>query len=108
MNRDVLRALNLRRYGAAGRRPGGKRIAAICLVALFATGIWWIILHFGGRAVGYPIGSAWLLPVLAGIFLLLVLGLGMAAMATSGTPDTPRKTQQDSVAELPQRRRKAG
>ena len=74
MNRDVLRALRPGRCETASGRPGGKRIATICLVALFATGIWWVILHFGSRAVGYPIGSAWLLPVLTGIFLLLVLG----------------------------------
>lgn len=108
MNRDVLRALKLSRYGTAGGRPGGKRIATICLVALFATGIWWVILHFGSRAMGYPIGGAWLLPVLTGIFLLLVLGLGMAAMATSGTPNAPIKARQDGVAEKPHSRRKVG
>lgn len=108
MNRDVPRVLKLRRQGAAVGRPSGRRIATICLVALFATGIWWVILHFGGRAVGYPIDAAALLPVLAGIFLLLVLGLSMAAMATSGAPNAPHDARQDGVAGQPHARRKVG
>jgi hypothetical protein len=107
MDRDILRVLKLRRQGAIGR-PSGRRIAMICLVALLATGVWWVILHFGGRAVGYPIGDTLLFTVLAGIFLLLVLGLSMAAMATSGTPKAHRGVRQDGVAEPPPPRRKVG
>ena len=108
MDREFLRVLKFRRQGAVGGRRGGRHIATTCLVALFATGIWWVILHFGSRAVGYPIHASLLLPVLAGIFLLLVLGLSMAAVATSGTPNAPPGERQDDVAESPHSRRKAG
>jgi fatty acid desaturase len=108
MNRDVLRALKLRRQGAAVGRLSGRRIATTCLIALFTTGVWWIILYFGGWAVGYPISEAWLFSVLAGIFLLLVLGLSMAAMATNTAPDAPRGAKQDTVAEPPHHRRNVG
>ncbi len=43
----------------------GRRVVTIALVALFATGIWWVILHFGARALGTPIGAAWMLLCLA-------------------------------------------
>jgi fatty acid desaturase len=108
MDRDVLRVFKIYQLGAGFARRSGRRAAIICLVALFATGIWAIILYFGGWALGYSMDAAWPLPVLGGIFLLLVLGLSMAAMATSGTPDVPRDAQRDSVTELPQRRRRFG
>ena len=107
MNRDILRMWKLRRQGAAAG-PSGRRIAMTCLVALFATGVWWVILYVGGWIVGYPIDIAVMLPVLAGIFLVLVLGLSMAAMATSGTPDAPGRERKDTVADAPHSRRKAG
>jgi hypothetical protein len=108
MNRDVLRVLKFRLQEAAVSRRSSRRIATTCLIALFATGIWWPILHFGGRSVGYPIPEAILFPVLGGIFLLLVLGLSVAAMATSGSPNAPRGTRQEGVAESPHPRRKVG
>lgn len=107
MNRDILRMWKLRREGAVAG-PSGTRIAMICLVALFATGVWWVILYVGGWIVGYPIDTAVMLLVLAGIFLILVLGLSMAAMATSGTPDAPKRERKDPVANAPHPRRKAG
>jgi len=58
----------------------------ICLIALFTTAVWGAILHFGTRAVGYPIGTAWLATALVVIFILVLLMLGMAAMASDG-PD---------------------
>ena len=108
MNRDVLRVLKFWLQEAAVSRRSSRRIATTCLIALFATGIWWPLLHFGGRAVGYPIPEAVLLPMLGGIFFLLVLGLSMAAMATSGSPNAPRGTRQEGVAESPHPRRKVG
>lgn len=107
MNRDALRARNFKPRAAITGRLGLKRIAAICLVALFTTGFWWLILYFGGHAFGYPLGYSLLLPVLAGIFLLLVLGLSMSAVATSRAPDAPRGVH-TATAEPPQRRREAG
>lgn len=106
MARDI--PPKFRRQGTAVGRANRRHIATTCLIALFATGIWWVILDFGGRAVGYPMGANLLWPVLAGIFLLLVLGLSMAAMATSGNPNGPERTKQDGVAEAPDPRRKVG
>ena len=62
MNRDVLRVLKFGLQEAAVSRR--RRMATTCLIALFAAGIWWPLLHFGGRAAGYPIPQAVLLPVL--------------------------------------------
>ena len=58
------------------------RAILICLIALFTTAVWGAILHFGTRAAGYPIGTAWLATVLVVIFILVLLMLGMAAMAS--------------------------
>jgi hypothetical protein len=96
MNRDVPRASK------------GRRAATIGLVALFATGIWWIILHFGGRAFGSPIEERWLFALLGGIYLLLVLGLSMAAMAERGIANGVQDTRREGVAEPPAARRKSG
>lgn len=69
------------------------RAILICLIALFTTAVWGAILHFGTRAVGFPIGAAWLAVALVVIFVLVLLMLGMAAMASDGQdqdePDPP-------------------
>ena len=90
------------------RASKGRRAATIGLVALFATGIWWIILHFGGRALGSPIEVRWLLPLLGGIYLLLVLGLSMAAMAERGVANSVQDVRREDGAEPPAVRRKSG
>jgi hypothetical protein len=107
MKRDIPRASKLRRRAAALRRLSLGRLAMICVVAFFATGVWWAILHFGSQVVGYPIGTAALICVLAGIYLLLVLGLSMAAMATNRVPGTPLG-RRENVAVSAQTRRKVG
>lgn len=108
MNRDIPRALNFQRSGAAFNRLRAWRLAMICAVAFFATGVWWLILHFGGRAMGYPIGGGALVAVLGSIFLLLVLGLSMAAMAASSAFQAPRGSKRESVAVSARPRRRAG
>jgi len=107
MNRDLQRESKLRRRAAVLRRLSLGRLAMICVVAFFATGVWWAILHFGGRAVGRPIGTTALICVLAGIYLLLVLGLSMAARATNRVPGTPLG-RRETVVVSAQTRRKAG
>lgn len=62
------------------------RAILICLIALFITVVWGAILHFGARALGYPIETAWLATALVVIFILVLLMLRMAAMA-SDDPD---------------------
>lgn len=102
MNRDSPRE----RPMAAGYH-GAKRMAARALVALFATGVWWAILYLGGMAVGYPVAAIWLTPMLACIFLLLMLGLSMADIAARSTSAAP-ESRQDEGAKFPQRRRGGG
>ena len=107
MRRDIPRPLKAMRAGAGFSRLGGARLAMICLVALLATGVWWAILSFGGRAAGYPLGEHTLLVVLGCICLLLVLGLSMAAMAASDR-DTQRGASQENLVASARTRRKAG
>jgi hypothetical protein len=90
------------------RASKGRRAATIGLVALFATGIWWIILYFGGRALGSPIEARWLFPLLGGIYVLLVLGLSMAAMAERGVANGVQDARREDGAEPPVVRRKSG
>ena len=63
------------------------RAVLLCLTALFTTTIWGAILYFGTRALGFPIGAGWLAIVLAVIFLLLLLVLGMTAAASDHRGD---------------------
>lgn len=105
MNRDVLCVLKVRHQHAAADRPRGRPIGTIRMVALVATGIWWGILYFGSRAVGWPIGDTTLLLLLGGIFLLLVLAL---SMATSEASSPPGNARQDSAALPRHDRRKVG
>lgn len=84
---------------AIGRNDSGARLMIamrailICLIALFTTAVWGVILHFGTRAVGVPIGGVWLATALVVIFVLVLLMLGMAVMASDGPdqdgPDPP-------------------
>jgi hypothetical protein len=92
---------------AAPARSTAKRIAVRALVALFATGVWWVILDAGGRALGYHVAAAWLAPVLVCIFLLLMLGLSMADMAARSTRAASEARRGDD-AKSPQRRRAHG
>jgi hypothetical protein len=98
MNRDVLYVLKVTRPRAADS-PGGRPVRAVGAVALFATGIWWVILHYGSRGIGWPIDDMALLLPLGGIFLilLLVLGLGMTA---SDAPNVRRNRRQGGVTSL--------
>lgn len=62
------------------------RAILLCLTALFTTGIWGAILYFGTGALGVPIGAGWLAVALVVIFLMLLLALSMAVIA-SDRPD---------------------
>jgi hypothetical protein len=58
------------------------RAAILCLVALLNTVMWGLILYFGSRALEMPIGLVWLSVAMLGIFALLLLVLGMAALSS--------------------------
>lgn len=107
MNLESPRASEFYRRWAA-LAHSSKRAAIIGSVALFATGIWWIILIFGGWAFGYPIDTIWLLPLLGGIYFLLVLGLSMAAMAERGTPIAGEEARLHGLPDARRARRKVG
>ena len=75
-------ASEISRTAISIRPMTAMRAVLLCLTALFTTAIWGVILYFGTRALGFPIGAGWLAVVLAVIFLLLLLVLGMAAAAS--------------------------
>jgi hypothetical protein len=95
MNRDVLYVLKVTRPRAADS-PGGRPVRAVGAVALFATGIWWVILRYGSRGIGWPIDDIALLLPLGGIFLILLLVLGLATTAN----DVPMRVATDGRAVL--------
>ena len=64
-----------------------RRAIAICLIALFPTAIWGVMIHFGTLALGFPIGAGWLTVVLAVIFLLVRLVLSVAVMGSDYSGD---------------------
>jgi hypothetical protein len=63
------------------------RAITICLIALFTTATWGVMIHFGTLALGFPIGAGWLTVVLAVIFLLVLLVLSMAVMGSDYSGD---------------------
>ena len=63
------------------------RAIATCLIALFITAIWGVMIHFGTLALGVPIGDVWLVAVLTLIFLVLAWTLSIASMVSEGSRD---------------------
>jgi hypothetical protein len=59
-----------------------RRRSLIGIIAFATTAVWALILYLASWAVGIPFELAWSLPVLFVIFVLLLLGLNMAAMAS--------------------------
>ena len=62
----------------------------LCLAALLTTVIWAVILYFAAQLFGIRIESVLLAQILGGIFVLMLLGLGIAAVTArggSGGPD---------------------
>jgi uncharacterized protein YhhL (DUF1145 family) len=62
----------------------GRR-AMIGIVALAATSVWAMILDLASWIFGFAFEAEWSIPVLLTIFILLLIGLNMAAIA-SRTP----------------------
>ena len=59
-----------------------RRRSLIGMIAVATTAVWAVILYLASWAVGIPFELAWSVPVLFVIFVLLLLGLSMAAMAS--------------------------
>lgn len=59
-----------------------SRTALICRVAFAATTVWAGILYFASWALGIAVAPYWLAAILTAIFLLVSLGLSMAAMGS--------------------------
>ncbi|WP_125461859.1 MULTISPECIES: hypothetical protein [Rhodomicrobium] len=72
-----------RPHPAAGRAELQRRFI-LFLVVLFVTAFWAAVVHFGGQAVGVPIPPGWLVGFVGAIVLVLLVGLGMAAMVADG------------------------
>jgi hypothetical protein len=62
------------------------RAGMLLLVALLVTAIWAAILYFGSRLIGLPLEGPVLFKVLTGVFVIAMLGLGIAA-STSDDAD---------------------
>jgi hypothetical protein len=86
MSHVIYLASEMSRTDISIRPMTAMRAVLLCLTALFTTAIWGAILHFGTRALGIPIGAGWLAVVLTVIFLMLLLALSMAVVA-SDRPD---------------------
>ncbi len=69
-----------------------SRAAILILIALFTTAIWGVILIYGSRALGAPIGAGSLAAILAVICVVVLLALSMAALASDsgGEDDGPQ------------------
>jgi len=87
MSHAIYLASEISRTDIRIRPMTAMRAIRLCLTALFTTAIWGAILHFGPRALGIPIGAGWLVAALAVIFLLLLLVLSMAGVASGHSGD---------------------
>jgi hypothetical protein len=63
-----------------------RRRSLIGMIAFATTAVWALILYLASWAVGIPFELAWAVPVLFVIFVLLLFGLNMAAMASRRLP----------------------
>lgn len=66
-----------------------RRRSLIGMIALATTAAWAAILYFTSWAVGIPFELVWFLPILLVIFVLLLLGLNMASMASRNLASEP-------------------
>jgi hypothetical protein len=82
MSHSAQLALEISRtYRVMGELKAARALI-LCLVALLNTVMWGLILHFGSRALGVPIGRAGLGVVMLGIFALLLLVLCMTSLSS--------------------------
>jgi hypothetical protein len=58
------------------------RAGMLLLVALLVTVIWAAILYFGSRLIGLPLEGPVLFEVLTGVFVIAMLGLGIASSSS--------------------------
>ena len=87
MSRAVQLSLVMSRTDPSIDRMTAVRAIAICMIALFTTAVWGVIIHFGTLALDLQIGTVWLAVVLAIIFFLLLLGLSMIVVASDHSDD---------------------
>lgn len=87
MSRAVQLSLVMSRADPSIERMTAVRAIAICMIALFTTAVWGVIIHFGTLALGLQIETVWLTVVLAIIFFLLLLGLSMVVVASDHSDD---------------------
>ena len=78
-----------REYQAC-RREKSQRGLYLYLAVLFTTACWAAMLYFGGKTIGVPIATGWLLAFAGVIFVLLLLGLAMAAVASGNSGEDER------------------
>lgn len=82
MNRSAQLALEISRPHRVMGEMNLHRALVLSLVALSNTAMWGLIIHFGSRLLGIPIRPVWLGVALLGIFGLLLLTIGMVALAS--------------------------
>ena len=70
-----------RRYCAVGETKTARALS-LFLVALSSTAMWGLILYFAARWLGAPIEPVGLGVTLLGIFVLLLLVLGMTTLSS--------------------------
>ena len=72
-----------------------SRAGLLCLVALGLTAMWAGILYLSSLAIGAPISMVVLAPILAVVFFLSLLGMGLAVSASgeSNADDEPEDDQ---------------
>ena len=64
------------------------RAGMLLLVAFLVTVIWAAILYFGSRLIGLPLEGPVLFEVLTGVFVIAMLGLGIASSSSDNVdPD---------------------
>lgn len=95
MGRAVARALAVERREVAIGHFNATRRTLIGLIAFVTTAFWAGVFYFGSWAIGIPIETAWFIGLLVIVFLLLLLGLSMGAIASKQISDhdadrTPR------------------
>ncbi len=71
------------------------RAGILCLAALLMTVIWGAIVYFGCMLFGIVLKTTILIEILVGVFLLSLLGLGVAASAADDAD--PSDVNRDDV-----------
>ena len=71
----------------SGTRVNLPRVGLLCLVALAMTAMWAAILYFASLLLGTPISIVVLAPILAVVFFLSLLGMGLAVSASGESND---------------------